>query len=146
MTNLRVIAFMHWWTLSLVGNQFIGLNTVGNICYILFSLRKNRVHLFCIIFIFFFVFQYDLGTKLSTRSQNVAESWHGILQSLLLWIFTFLHLIFSLRILLALRLLPKEFSYSLACEKKWFSFIITRMNTLFVINKPVTGIFKVFIK
>ena len=46
---------LHWWTLSLVGNQFISLNFVRNIC-ILSSLRENRVHLFSIICIFFFFF------------------------------------------------------------------------------------------
>ena len=71
LTNLKVIAFIHQRTLSLVGNQFIDLNFIRDISA--FYLRQNRIPLFCIICIFFFVFWYDLGTKLGTRSQNMTE-------------------------------------------------------------------------
>ena len=54
--KLKVIAFMHWWTFSLVGKQLINLNSVRNMCVILSNLRQNRIHLFFIICIFFFVF------------------------------------------------------------------------------------------
>ena len=41
LTNLKVIAFLHWWTLSLVGNQFIDLNSAIDMCCILSNLRRN---------------------------------------------------------------------------------------------------------
>ena len=44
-----------------------------DICCILSDLRQNRIHLFCITFIFFLFFWKVLGTKLCTRSQNVTE-------------------------------------------------------------------------
>ena len=56
LANLKVIAFMHWWTLSLVGNQFIDLNSARDICLILSNLRQNRLYLCCIICIFFLIF------------------------------------------------------------------------------------------
>ena len=41
LTNLKVIAFLHWWTLSLVGNQITDLNSAVDMCCILSNLRRN---------------------------------------------------------------------------------------------------------
>ena len=52
LTNLNVIAFMHWWTLLLVGNQVIDLNSIRVMMHFLQS-KANCMHLFSIICILF---------------------------------------------------------------------------------------------
>ena len=81
MTNLKIIAVMHWWTLSLVGNQFIDLNSARDKCCILSNLRQNRIHLFCIICIVFFVFSVRFGYE-AVHSYSKC-GWISALQSIL---------------------------------------------------------------
>ena len=56
LTSLKVIAYMHCWALSSVGNQFTGLKSARGICCVLFNLRQKRIYLFCIVCIFLFLF------------------------------------------------------------------------------------------
>ena len=72
---------MHWWTLSLVGNQFIDLNSARDKCCILSNLRQNRIHLFCIICIVFFVFSVRFGYE-AVHSYSKC-GWISALQSIL---------------------------------------------------------------
>ena len=74
LTNLNIIAFMHWSTLSLVEDQFINWNSVE--IYDAFYLVYGKT--VCIIllhnFVFSFLyFRYDPGTTLGTRGKIVAE-------------------------------------------------------------------------
>ena len=48
-------------TFLLEGNQFINPNSSSDISCILSNLRQKRMHLFCIIYVFFFIFSLGLG-------------------------------------------------------------------------------------
>ena len=61
LANINVMAFMHWWTLLLTGNQLIDSNSLLDMWCLLSSFRQNRIHLFCAICIFFFSFSLRLG-------------------------------------------------------------------------------------
>ena len=56
LTNFNVSMFIHWSTLLLLGNQFINLKSSSDMWCISSSLGQNLTHLFCMIWISFFVF------------------------------------------------------------------------------------------
>ena len=106
--HLLVIAFMHWWTLSLVGNQFIHRNSVRNIWCILSTLRQNRMHPFILFITFNNIGSPNIDSS-NTHARYVACACCFICISL--------YLMFSLRIFLAPRLLANKIDLVLWSQK-----------------------------
>ena len=106
--HLLVIAFMHWWTLSLVGNQFIH----WNIWCILCTLRQNRKHPFILFITFNTIGSPDIDSS-NTHTRYVACSCCFICISLYLM---------CLRIFLAPHLLANKIDLVLWSQKCWICF------------------------
>ena len=73
---MKTIEFMDWLYLSLIGNQLRVSNSFLETWVILSSWKQYQVHLFCVIWILFFI----LWVRLGYQADNTYSKWGWIRQ------------------------------------------------------------------